>query len=256
MRICTICKIEKAESEFYKDRSNKDGYKSSCKICQKKYEGENRDKILEYQRIWRKENKDKIKKYSEENRYKLNEYSKNYAEVNKESRKIYYQKNKESIKERTIKYQEENKDAISERKKEYYKKNRERIKKYQQDNRERINEYNQKWKKEKMNSDPLYKLSSMISTLISRSIKNQGYKKESRTFEILGCSFEEFKIYIESKFQEGMCWSNHGDWHFDHIIPISLAQSEEDVYRLNHYSNFQPLWAFDNISKGNRTTIN
>jgi hypothetical protein len=53
-------------------------------------------------------------------------------------------------------------------------------------------------------------------------------------------------------FTEGMCWENQGEWHLDHIIPISSAQTEEEIFKLNHYSNFQPLWAEDNIKKGNK----
>ncbi len=49
-----------------------------------------------------------------------------------------------------------------------------------------------------------------------------------------------------------MTLSNHGKWHLDHIIPISYAKSKEEVYILNHYTNFQPLWAIDNLSKGNK----
>ena len=49
-----------------------------------------------------------------------------------------------------------------------------------------------------------------------------------------------------------MSWDNHGEWHIDHITPISYAKTEEDVLKLNHFSNFQPLWEFDNLSKGNR----
>ena len=49
-----------------------------------------------------------------------------------------------------------------------------------------------------------------------------------------------------------MNWKNYGEWHLDHIIPISYAKKEEEIYELNHYTNFQPLWAKDNLSKGNR----
>lgn len=79
-----------------------------------------------------------------------------------------------------------------------------------------------------------------------------GYSKKSKTQEILGCSFEFFKEYIESMFVEGMTWYNHGEWHLDHKIPISWSETEEDLIKLNHYTNFQPLWSHDNLSKGNR----
>jgi hypothetical protein len=64
--------------------------------------------------------------------------------------------------------------------------------------------------------------------------------------------YEKFRFYIESLFKEGMTWDNYGEWHLDHITPISWANSEEEIYKLNHYSNFQPLWSIDNLSKGNR----
>ena len=79
-----------------------------------------------------------------------------------------------------------------------------------------------------------------------------GYTKISRTHEILDCSFEFFKKYIEDQFIEGMTWENHGDWHLDHKIPISWSKTEADVIKLNHFSNFQPLWACDNIYKSNK----
>ena len=49
-----------------------------------------------------------------------------------------------------------------------------------------------------------------------------------------------------------MSWNNAGEWHYDHIYPISLAKTQEEIIKLNHYTNFQPLWAKENISKGNR----
>ena len=71
--------------------------------------------------------------------------------------------------------------------------------------------------------------------------------------EILGCSFQEFKLHLESQFDEWMNWENQGTyWHMDHIIPISSAQTEEDVWRLNHYTNFQPLYWEDNLKKSNK----
>jgi hypothetical protein len=89
-------------------------------------------------------------------------------------------------------------------------------------------------------------------TLISGSFYRKGYTKKSRTYQILGCTFEEFKLHIEKQFTIGMNWENKGKWHLDHIYPISLAKDEEELIRLNHYTNFQPMWAIDNIKKSNK----
>ena len=117
-----------------------------------------------------------------------------------------------------------------------------------------INEANEVLRdKEKMKINPLFKLSHNIRTLIRRSLQNQFTEKSKRTQEILGCTYEEFKIYLESKFDENMNWENQGSyWHMDHIKPISLATSKDEVYKLNHYTNFQPLYSLDNLSKGNK----
>lgn len=115
-------------------------------------------------------------------------------------------------------------------------------------NKKKVNEY---YKKRKEN-DPLFKLRCNIATLIRFCIKKQGYSKKSKTFKILGCTIEEFKVHLENKFVDGMTWDNHGKWHLDHIYPVSLAKDEEELIKLNHYTNFQPLWALDNIRKSNK----
>lgn len=105
--------------------------------------------------------------------------------------------------------------------------------------------------KEKRKENIILKLSDGVSNLIRGSLKRRGYTKDSKTQEILGCTYIEFKDYIESKFEAGMSWSNYGEWHIDHIIPISWSKTEKEVYELNNYKNLQPLWKFENLSKGN-----
>ena len=104
-------------------------------------------------------------------------------------------------------------------------------------------------RKEQSDENPTLKLSRSIRTLINFSFKN--YSKKTKTEDILGCSIKVFREYIESQFDEKMSWDNYGrnGWHLDHKVPISLAQNEKDVYKLNHYINFQPLWESDNIYK-------
>ena len=83
--------------------------------------------------------------------------------------------------------------------------------------------------------------------MIRNSLKNNGFVKNERTKIILGIPIEEFKIYLESKFIDDMSWENYGVfWDIDHIVPLSTAITEEDVLRLNHYSNLQPLDSYVN----------
>lgn len=123
-----------------------------------------------------------------------------------------------------------------------------RNKKYQEKNRENRNIYINERKK----YDNLFKLSISIRNLIYISIKKRGFSKKSKVNNILGCSFEEFKSYIEAQFKDNMSLENHGEWHLDHKTPVSWANTEDEIYELNHYTNFQPLWSFDNLSKGNK----
>ena len=69
---------------------------------------------------------------------------------------------------------------------------------------------------------------------------------------MLGIDLAGFQAHMESKFQEGMNWDNYGQWHVDHIKPLSLSTTEQEVIELNHYTNLQPLWAVDNLKKSNK----
>ena len=106
-------------------------------------------------------------------------------------------------------------------------------------------------------NDSLYKLKINIRTLIGKNIKVHGFKKNSHTEKILDCSFKDFKKYLENKFEPWMNWDNHGKytgnynetWNIDHIIPISSAKTREEIYKLNHFSNLQPLCSKKNQDK-------
>ena len=90
---------------------------------------------------------------------------------------------------------------------------------------------------------------------LSAAIKH-GYKTSSAVRD-LGCSIEFFKEYLNAKFTEGMNWDNYGEWHIDHIKPLSSFNLEitDESKIAAHYSNLQPLWAKDNLMKSNRTQI-
>ena len=90
------------------------------------------------------------------------------------------------------------------------------------------------------------------------AFKNQGYKKNTKTANMLGCSYEEFQIHLESQFQPNMTWQNQGEWHIDHFFPVSWATTKPQFYKLNHHTNLRPLWAKDNLEKNAKApyTIN
>jgi hypothetical protein len=131
---------------------------------------------------------------------------------------------------------------------------------YYRVNAARIKEKTSEITTNRRNSDPLYKFTTntrcVISSAFKRAVKG-AYSKSTgdTTRSILGCSFEDFASYITSQFTEGMTLENYGQWHLDHRIPLATAKTREDVVRLNHYTNFQPLWAKDNLSKGAKIIV-
>ena len=115
---------------------------------------------------------------------------------------------------------------------------------------------NERYKKRK-ETDPLFKLKCRIISNISTYIKRNGYSKKNKTNKILGCTFEEFKYHLESQWKPWMNWDNYGNpkdgiyapnktWDIDHIIPTSSAITEEDLLKLNHFTNLQPLCSYFN----------
>lgn len=232
MKKCNKCRVEKELSNFTLDNSKKDGKSNICKECRSKHHKDNKlvenKKSKEYysknrELIIKRVSLYKSKRYGR--RKYLNELSTKVKNGEKVCIKCENIKNIESFVNDSSK-----KDGKSSR------------------CRDCSNQYSKIRKK----SDSLFKIKSAIRSLISKSISKMGYSKNSKTQQILGCSFDEFKLFIESKFEDGMSWDNYGDWYLDHKSPISFAKTEEDILKLNYYTNFQPLWKIENISKGNR----
>ena len=245
--ICSKCKIEKPISEFGKARDRTRGHRSQCKYCLKEYEKKNKLHIQERKRVYRQTHKEKLAakrhEYYLNNKDKVKEYELQNADRIKEVHKAYRESNKELINKNNRVYQKANLDKFRVGNKKHYKKNKANILK-------KGNE----WKINKINSDPLYKLKVRTRTLVYCAFKNKTFKKGTKTTNILDCSFKEFKKHIESQFESWMTWDNYGmyngefnyGWDLDHIIPISTASTEEDVIKLNHYTNFQPLCSHTN----------
>jgi glutaredoxin len=126
---------------------------------------------------------------------------------------------------------------------------------YRETNKDRIKEYEKEYQKSlyknRIKTDPLLKLTIRIRSLIFTSIKNKGYSKKTRTYNILKCKYCFLMQWLNGIASNGYAFGT-GDLHIDHVIPVSWAQTEEELYLLNHYSNFQLLTSFENLSKNNR----
>jgi hypothetical protein len=129
---------------------------------------------------------------------------------------------------------------------------KEYTKNYYKNNSDKYKEYTKNYKKERYKNDILFKLSCKLRHFIWKSLNKKQQIKSKKCLDVLGCSLNELKQYIESQFVEGMTWENYGEWHIDHIKPLYLGENEEEIYKLNHYSNFQPLWAKDNLKKSKK----
>ena len=136
-------------------------------------------------------------------------------------------------------------------KKRYRDKNKEKIKKYQQNNKQKLRNYMKEYRKEKYDKDIQFRISTILRSRLGKAIKDEF--KIGSAIKDLGCSITELKSYLESKFLTGMTWDNYGldGWHIDHIKPLSAfnLSDRKQILEACHYTNLQPLWAKDNLSK-------
>lgn len=130
---------------------------------------------------------------------------------------------------------------------------RERQKKYYYNNIDKTRERRRNYQNNRFKNDPEFRLSRNIRSRLYEFLKFRKIIKRNTTEEIVGCTKEFLKEHIEKQFTEGMTWDLIGKHiHIDHIIPLSSAKTEEEIYQLCHYTNLQPLWAEDNLKKSNK----
>jgi hypothetical protein len=215
MKQCSKCNQIKDDNMFSISRK-------TCKTCRSQY----------YQE-WSLRNKDSIKVRDASHYIEKKDY--HNARCSK-----YYSLNKEKAKESRKLWKKNNPTYFYE----YTRKNREKMVKYQ---------------KSKYDNDPFYKIAKLLRGRLRKAIKNN--KKVGSAVSDLGCSIAKLKIHLQLKFHrnprgkhEYMSWDNYGKWHIDHIIPLSKCNlsNREEFLKACRYTNLQPLWAKDNLSKGNR----
>lgn len=162
------------------------------------------------------------------------------SEEQKEYKKQWYMENKKRILLKRKQYYTDNIDKI-----------KSNVKRYYENNKDKTHKRQYSWRKNKRDTNPMYK---MMCNIRGRLSKYLHLKKNNRTQDLLGCSPEFLKNWLEGQFEEGMNWDNHtkNGWHIDHILPLCAAETEDDIKILSHFSNLQPLWSEENLSKGGR----
>jgi len=218
----------------------KDGISCWCKKCknesERQYYKNNADRAIK-----------RTREYLERNKEKMLEWKREY------SRKWYIE-NQEHIKEYSKKYYEENKSKERERSKRFFENNPDYRKQYNKKWKKLNPDYEKEWLKEKREKDPGFRISKNISRHIRESIDRckGGYHWE----ELLGFTLQELKEHLEKQFKSGMSWTNYGKWHIDHIRPVSSfsfnSYKDKEFKECWALSNLQPLWAEDNLKKGNK----
>lgn len=222
--------------------------KEEKKEKDKKYRESHRDEIKIYRKKYRDTHKEEEKKYR-----------KNYKTINKEQirkrNKAYHQK--KDVKDRRKKYNAQNIEKRKLYDKTRYQNNKEqiinRVKDYAKKNIKKVRACGNNYHKSRRQTDISYRLRHNMGAMVRNALKNK-HDKKSKSYEIIGMTSGELKIYIESKFESWMNWGNYGKyngtikygWDIDHIIPISSANTEEDILRLCHYTNLQPLCSYTN----------
>lgn len=229
MKKCIVCQLDKSLEFYYKDSGKKDNYRNDCIDCHKN----NKKQRVKLETITTVV---KQKCFSCGNTKQADEFDKNKRTTTglvfncKKCRKIksqrYYEKNCKNVKQKAN---------------DYYHKNK---------NTEKLRQNRRSYQKRKMKEDPLFILQRRLRNRLYYALKKKFWKKDTHFSRYIDCTLEFLKTHIESLFIDGMSWENQGKWHIDHRIPLSSAKTLEEMHKLCHYSNLQPLWAYDNLSKG------
>jgi hypothetical protein len=221
MKRCTICGKSKPHSDFHRQASRSDGYANWCKPCKSER------KRMDYA---------------------------NNKQATIERVAGYRAKHPDRVAATKRRCYEAKKEQYLDRCRERYRANRERVlevcAEYRRKNKAQKARWERKYVRERMQVDPLFRMTYAVRNRIFYAMRRKGYTKQSRTREIIGCDWEQLSAHIEGQFLDGMTWDNYGEWHIDHIVPLASASTAQEMEALCHYRNLRPLWAGDNIRKG------
>lgn len=221
MKSCSLCQVKKELSEFNRDKYSKDGLRSACRDCTKKA----------YSKWYR----------SSTGNYKKKEYDK--------------ARNKEYIQQKNKRWRDNNTEKHRSLVKAWATRNPDKIR-----DKERRRPSRAAWYRKRRKENPNVRIAYTLRGRLNAAIKAQlkgSYVKKGSAIENLGMTMPDFIKYLEALFQEGMSWENYGEWHIDHIRPLSgfdLSDPEQTKCAC-HFTNLQPLWAGDNIRKGSKGLV-
>ena len=256
MKQCSKCKEVKSIEEFDARRASADGLSASCKECCKKYKTANKDKIKLRRKKYRKENADRILKYERELRLK-NKDNPEYKQRKKERDFSYRQSNKDKLKDRDRKRRFLNKTKFNERSRKYHHANKDRLNKrareYQQINKSILMAKKRDYARKRKQSDPFFKLKTTLRGVVRDGIKRYGYRKRSQAHILLGADYQTVIEHLKATAINNYgSYDPNAKYHIDHKIPCSSAITEEELIKLQHYTNLQYLTPADNLSKGDK----
>jgi len=212
------------KKEYMKEYMRKYRQSEKFKAYQKKYVQSEKFKAYQKKYVQSEKFKAYQKKYQQSEKFKA--YHKKYyqSEKGKAAQKKYYQSEKFKATHKKWRKSEKGRSVYSKSRKNMY------------------------------HNNPIFKLQLNMRPRLAAYLKKKKISKTNKTFQYIGCTPKELKTYIENKFQPGMTWDNWGvyGWHIDHVIALSSAKTEDEFMKLFHYTNLQPLWAKDNLSKSNK----
>lgn len=217
---CSKCGEVKVIEDF-DFRKDTQKYRNQCKKCRR-----------DISKQWSLKNKEHVKEYHKgrrkENAKWQREYRKNNPDKIKDINQKYYKENKEAVKQSAKEYYNNNKEKRKEKRREYY-----------NNNKKKCHEVDRRGKNKRYKNDEIYRLNEVYRGSVYKFMVDNGWNKDSRAKELLGCDYEYFLNYLNDN-PYGFKYGDK-DLDLDHIIPKSKAKTKDDLKELYHYTNYQLL---------------